>query len=107
MKDMMLIENMFSVKDRIVLVTGCGGVATANARCFAKNGATVIMASRRMEKVAEVQKLLAGEGAVRVHGGGFAGTALAFVPNDRFESFKEEVETVLGEGSCHPLQIRG
>ena len=52
MKDMMLIENMFSVKDRIVLVTGCGGVATANARCFAKNGATVIMASRRMEKVA-------------------------------------------------------
>ena len=53
------------------------------------------------------KKLLAGEGAVRVHGGGFAGTALAFVPNDRFESFKEEVETVLGEGSCHPLQIRG
>ena len=46
------------------------------------------------------KKLLAGEGAVRVHGGGFAGTALAFVPNDRFESFKEEVETVLGEGSC-------
>ena len=28
MKDMMLIENMFSVRDRIVLVTGCGGVAT-------------------------------------------------------------------------------
>lgn len=62
MKDMMLIENMFSVKDRIVLVTGCGGVATANARCFAKNGATVVMASRRMEKVAEAQKLLADEG---------------------------------------------
>ena len=27
------------------------------------------------------QQLLGGEGAVRVHGGGFAGTALAFVPN--------------------------
>ena len=52
------------------------------------------------------KKLLDGEGAVRVHGGGFAGTALAFVPNDRFERFKEGVEQVLGEGSCHPLKIK-
>lgn len=62
MKDMMLIENLFSVKDRVVLVTGSGGVAVANARCFAKNGAKVILASRRMEKVAQAQSLLAGEG---------------------------------------------
>lgn len=52
------------------------------------------------------KKLLDGEGAVRIHGGGFAGTALAFVPNDRFERFKEGVEQVLGEGSCHPLKIK-
>ena len=52
------------------------------------------------------KNLLNGEGAVRVHGGGFAGTALAFVPNDRFERFKEGVEQVLGEGSCHPLKIK-
>ena len=52
------------------------------------------------------QQLLSGEGAVRVHGGGFAGTALAFVPNDRFSAFKEEVERVLGEGSCHGLHIK-
>ena len=50
-------------------------------------------------------KLLQGRGAVRIHGGGFAGTALAFVPNDSFEQFKTGVEAVLGEGHCHLLQI--
>lgn len=51
------------------------------------------------------KKLLDGAGAVRVHGGGFAGTALAFVPNDSFVKFKEGVEHVLGEGHCHLLHI--
>lgn len=55
--------------------------------------------------IALCQQLLAGEGAVRIHGGGFAGTALAFVPNDKFERFKAGVEAVLGEGHCHKLQI--
>ena len=51
------------------------------------------------------QQLLEGEGAVRVHGGGFAGTALAFVPNDKFEDFKAKVEATLGVGACHRLKI--
>ena len=55
--------------------------------------------------IALCQQLLGGEGAVRVHGGGFAGTALAFVPNDKFERFKAGVEAVLGEGHCHKLSI--
>ena len=55
--------------------------------------------------IALCQQLLGGEGAVRIHGGGFAGTALAFVPNDKFESFKTGVEAVLGEGHCHKLSI--
>ena len=55
--------------------------------------------------IALCQQLLAGEGAVRVHGGGFAGTALAFVPNDKFESFKADIEATLGEGHCHQLAI--
>ena len=57
--------------------------------------------------IALCQQLLGGEGAVRVHGGGFAGTALAFVPNDKFESFKAAVESALGTGHCHPLKIMG
>ena len=50
--------------------------------------------------------LLKGRGAYRVHGGGFAGTVQAFVPMDMLEEFKSGMERVLGEGSCHVLQIR-
>ena len=49
---------------------------------------------------------LCGEGACRVHGGGFAGTIQAFVPLDRLTKFKQEIETYLGEGACHVLEIR-
>ena len=52
------------------------------------------------------EKLLNGRGACRVHGGGFAGTIQAFVPNDLLEDFKNGIESVLGEGSCYVLSIR-
>lgn len=52
------------------------------------------------------ENLLAGRGACRVHGGGFAGTIQAFVPYDMLDRFKSEMERVLGEGSCHVLTIR-
>ena len=51
-------------------------------------------------------ELLGDRGAYRVHGGGFAGTIQAFVPNDLLEDFREKMEDVLGEGSCHVLSIR-
>ena len=50
--------------------------------------------------------LLHGQGAFRVHGGGFAGTVQAFVPLEMLDSFKEGMERVLGEGKCHILSIR-
>ena len=49
---------------------------------------------------------LKGQGAYRVHGGGFAGTVQAFVPLDMLDSFKASIEAVLGENSCHVLNIR-
>ena len=52
------------------------------------------------------EKLLNGRGACRVHGGGFAGTVQAFVPNDTVDSFRSGIEAVLGKGSCHILSIR-
>ena len=52
------------------------------------------------------EKLMNGRGACRVHGGGFAGTIQAFVPNDLLEEFKNGIESVLGEGSCYVLSIR-
>lgn len=50
--------------------------------------------------------LLAGRGAFRVHGGGFAGTVQAFVPLDMVENFQKGIEAVLGTASCHILSIR-
>ena len=50
--------------------------------------------------------LLDGRGAFRVHGGGFAGTVQAFVPNDMLEEFRNGVEKMVGAGSCHVLSIR-
>lgn len=51
------------------------------------------------------EKLLA-DGAYRVHGGGFAGTIQAFVPQPQLANFKEEIEKVFGAGSCHVLSVR-
>ena len=52
------------------------------------------------------ERLLNGRGACRVHGGGFAGTLQAFVPNDMLEGFRTGIEAVLGAGACHVLAIR-
>jgi galactokinase len=52
------------------------------------------------------EMVLKGRGAWRVHGGGFAGTIQAFVPQDRLEEFIDTLEHVFGPGSCHKLSIR-
>lgn len=52
------------------------------------------------------KELLEGKGAWRVHGGGFAGTIQAFVPNDMLDEYKSKMESVFGQGSCYVLIIR-
>ena len=59
-----------------------------------------------MLTIALCEKILDGTGAVRVHGGGFGGTAQAFVPIDRLDDFKTRTEAVLGHGHCHVLSVR-
>ena len=56
--------------------------------------------------IALSKRILGGRGAVRVHGGGFAGTMQAFVPDDYVAVYKQEIEKYFGEGSCHVLKIR-
>jgi len=51
-------------------------------------------------------ELLEGQGAIRVHGGGFAGTVQAFVPNNMLEGVRSGMEGLLGAGTCHVLYIR-
>ena len=52
------------------------------------------------------EKILKGKGAWRVHGGGFAGTIQAFVPDECLGEFKDVMKTVFGEKSCYVLSIR-
>ena len=53
------------------------------------------------------EELLEDAGAVRVHGGGFAGTVEAFVPLPRLERFIQGMEDMAGQGSCHAVRLRG
>ncbi len=50
--------------------------------------------------------VLGGEGAWRVHGGGFAGTVQAFVPAHLLDKYVETLEHTFGKGKCHKLFIR-
>ncbi|MBR0320596.1 MAG: galactokinase, partial [Clostridia bacterium] len=49
---------------------------------------------------------LRGKGAWRVHGGGFAGTTLNFVPSDMTEEFVQKMCKVFGEHACFVLDVR-
>jgi len=56
--------------------------------------------------IALIRQILGGKGAVRVHGGGFAGTVQAYVPLEMTAEMIEKTEAVLGKGSCHIMAIR-
>ncbi|MHB0856152.1 MAG: galactokinase [Anaerolineae bacterium] len=51
-------------------------------------------------------EILAGRGAWRVHGGGFAGTIQAFVPADLVDTYMAAMQGIFGASSCHRLMIR-
>lgn len=51
------------------------------------------------------RQFLAGSGAARVHGGGFAGTIQALMPEDMFQRYRQQMETVFGRGCCMRLGI--
>ena len=50
--------------------------------------------------------MLFRDGAWRIHGGGFAGTTLNFVPLKQVPSFVELMERAFGKDSCKVLNIR-
>lgn len=57
--------------------------------------------------IAAAEELLAGEGAVRVHGGGFAGTLLSLMPEQRFQIFSDKMDSLFGTGAVQRISIRG
>ena len=52
------------------------------------------------------KKILNNSGAVRVHGGGFAGTIQAFVPETLVDKYTDAMDKLFGKGSCLKLNIR-
>lgn len=52
------------------------------------------------------RRMLEGRGAWRIHGGGFGGTILAFVPEDMLAVYQQEMNGVFGENACVPLDVR-
>jgi galactokinase len=52
------------------------------------------------------ERFLAGRGAWRVHGGGFAGTIQAFVPRDLLPDYLARMRAVFGQDACHELSVR-
>ena len=56
--------------------------------------------------LAASEEILKGCGAWRVHGGGFAGTIQAFVPDDLRDRYVETMTGIFGKRSCHELMIR-
>lgn len=52
------------------------------------------------------RRMLAGRGAWRIHGGGFAGTILAFVPKEMTETYRAVMDATFGAGAVKVLAIR-
>lgn len=52
------------------------------------------------------ESILGENGVCRVHGGGFAGTIQAFVKNEAVAAYKEQLEAIYGDDSCHVLKVR-
>ena len=52
------------------------------------------------------RRFLGNSGAVRVHGGGFAGTIQAFVPINFVDDYISEMNRIFGEKSCTKMKIR-
>ena len=52
------------------------------------------------------RRLLSGRGAWRIHGGGFAGTILAFVPFDLLDTYRAAMDGVFGQNATTVLAIR-
>ena len=52
------------------------------------------------------KRFLDGNGAVRVHGGGFAGSVIAFVPNYLAGEYESEMERIFGANCCCVLAVR-
>ena len=89
--------------DEFLRLTRLSGASSAQ---YLQNVSTYDRAEQpAMVALALADMLLEGEGACRIHGGGFGGTVQAFVPLDRVDTFARALDAHLGEGSCQIYSV--
>ena len=80
--------------------------SAASSAQYLQNVSTSDRASQpAMVALALCDRFLEGEGAARIHGGGFGGSIQAFVPTDRLPFFKKQLDEHLGKASCQTYEI--
>lgn len=52
------------------------------------------------------ERFLAGDGAWRIQGGGFAGTIQAYIPRGKVNAYRKFMEGMFGSGAVLPLKVR-
>lgn len=57
---------LFSVKDKVILIIGAGGLGGHLAKVFVKNGAHVVITNRTIEKADSIKAEMAAEGLTNV-----------------------------------------
>lgn len=60
--------------------------------------------TKLLQGLEQSEKLLAGKGAWRVHGGGFAGCVQALMPTDYFPVYRAAMEESFGAGKCWEIK---
>ena len=78
----------------------------ASSAMYLQNVVAELGASQpAMYALALAEHILDGRGAVRIHGGGFGGTIQAFVPMELIDTFIDQMNAWLGEGSARHYTI--
>ena len=88
--------------DRFLELTRDSGASSA---MFLQNVSTGGHYQPAMLALGLAERLLAGRGAIRIHGGGFGGSIQCFVPLDLVASFTDHMDAWLGTGSCRHYTI--
>ena len=88
----------------LTLVNQCG----ESSFCFLQNAYVNEAPCRQPISlgIALSKEFLGGQGAVRLHGGGFAGTIQAYVPQAMTTGYVAAMEHVFGKGCCTLIAIR-
>ena len=99
-----LKENQFSVFLNHIIASGRSSAQWLqnNFTCKAPEEQGVPLALAMTEHFVEQM----GQGAYRVHGGGFAGTIQVFLPSDLVEAYQSLITPVFGSDSVKVLNIR-